>query len=311
MWREIVARAGSSLTPPERIALIGDEWALVRSGAAPVGGMLDLVAALHADTSVTVLEQLLAVIGEVETRVATDANRARLRAWIRAHLAPMYRALGPAPAGRSVELPARAARRSALLVALGEADDPVVVAEARVLADRYLANQASVEASLAQSALYVAARHGNAALYDKLVALHGTSSDPTVRATTLFLTTHFRDTILIARTLDAIASGTIRNRDGATMLAILVRNRDTQDQAWRYIGQHWTSIQPSATSRLVDATGSFCSMERRDDVLSFFATHRIPSADRGVTSAGERIGSCVAFRAASEPSLTAWLGAHH
>jgi aminopeptidase N/puromycin-sensitive aminopeptidase len=223
----------------------------------------------------------------------------------------MYYALGQAPAGTVVESPARARRRSLLLVALGDADDPVAITEARSLAGRYIANQASVEPSLAQSALYVASRHGDAALYDKLIALHETSPDPAVRATALFLTTHFRDTVLIARTLDAVASGTIRNRDGATMLAILLRNRETQDQAWRYIGQHWSNIRESASGRLVDATGSFCSVKKRDEVLAFFATHRIASADRGVRVAGEAIMSCVAFRAAAEPSLTAWLSAHH
>jgi aminopeptidase N/puromycin-sensitive aminopeptidase len=308
--REIIAQVESSLTPPERIALLGDQWALVRSGAATVGEILDLAAAMHADPDDTVLEQLLAVLGEVDTRLATDATRVRLRAWIRTQFSPMYSALGPAPSGGAVESPDRARRRSLLLVTLGDADDPGVVAEARVLADRYIANQASVEPSLAQSASYVASRHGDATLYDKLIALHASSPDPAVRATALFLTTHFRDTVLIATTLDAIASGTIPNRDGATMLAILVRNRDTQDQAWRYVVQHWGNIHESATGRFVNATGSFCSVEKRDEVLAFFATHRIASADRGVTIAGQAIMSCVAFRAAAQPSLTAWLSAH-
>ena len=35
--KTIVAHAEAALTPPERIGLLGDEWALMRAGQGPVG----------------------------------------------------------------------------------------------------------------------------------------------------------------------------------------------------------------------------------------------------------------------------------
>jgi aminopeptidase N/puromycin-sensitive aminopeptidase len=130
-----------------------------------------------------------------------------------------------------------------------------------------------------------------------------------VQATSLFLTTHFTDSALIARTLDSVAVGKMRNRDGATMLAILVRTRDTRDQAWNYVTRNWDRIQVSSRSRLVPATGSFCSAVKRDEVLSFFNAHGV-SADGPLKMAEEAINSCIQLRNAQEPKLREWLATH-
>ena len=50
-YADLVSHAESDLTPPERISLLGDEWAQVRVKQAKVGDYLDLVAALKSDPS--------------------------------------------------------------------------------------------------------------------------------------------------------------------------------------------------------------------------------------------------------------------
>ena len=49
VYAALVAGVETSLTPAERISLIGDEWAQVRANKASVGAYLDLVAAVKAD----------------------------------------------------------------------------------------------------------------------------------------------------------------------------------------------------------------------------------------------------------------------
>jgi aminopeptidase N/puromycin-sensitive aminopeptidase len=310
IYEDILARAETSLTPEERIILIGDQWALMRSGAATVGDILNLVSALRDDPNPVVLEKALATIGEIENRIASDDERTDLRAWVRKQFVPAYRALGPVLAGSVAESEDRQQMRALLFVALGDAKDPAVLAEARTLANRYIADQTSVNPSLAQAALYVASTNGDAELYDKLLALRAAAPDPGVQATALFLTTHFTDSSLIARTLDSVAVGKMRNRDGATMLAILVRNRDTREQAWTYITHNWDKIQESSRSRLVPAAGSFCSAEKHDEVLGFFNTHGVTAGGQALRIAGEAINSCIRVRKAQEPSLREWLARH-
>jgi len=307
IYQDILARA-ETLTPEERIILIGDQWALMRSGAVTVGDNLNLAAALRNDPDPVVLGKALATIDEIANRIATDDERAVLRSWVRRQFMPAYRALGPVPPGKGIEPQNKQQMRALLFVALGDAKDPAVIAEARTLANRYIADQTSVTPSLAPYALYVAATNGDAELYDKLLALRASSPNPEVQATSLFLTTHFSDSALIARTLDSVAVGKMRNKDGATMLAILVRNRDTRDQAWNYVTRNWDRIQASSRSRLVPAAGSLCSAEKRDEVLSFFDAHGVP-AEGPLKMAEEAINSCIQLRAAQEPTLREWLAA--
>ena len=309
IYQDILARA-ETLTPEERIILMGDQWALMRSGAATVGDNLNLAAALRNDPDPVVLGKALAMIGEIADRIATDDERTDLRAWIRKEFTPAYRALGPVLTGRDIEPQSKQQMRALLVVALGDAKDPAVMAEARTLANRYIADQTSVSPSLAPYALYVAATNGDAELYDKLLALRASSRDPEVQATSLFLTTHFTDSALIARTLDSVAVGKMRNKDGATMLAILVRSRDTRDHAWNYITRNWDRIQVSSRSRLVPAAGSFCSAEKRDEVLRFFNAHGV-AADGPLKMADEAINSCIQLRDAQEPNLREWLATHN
>ncbi len=53
-YADIATHAESNLTPPERISLLGDEWAQVRANKATVGDYLNLVAALKSDPSAEV-----------------------------------------------------------------------------------------------------------------------------------------------------------------------------------------------------------------------------------------------------------------
>jgi aminopeptidase N/puromycin-sensitive aminopeptidase len=309
IYQNILARA-ETLTPEERIILIGDQWALMRSGAATVADNLNLASALRNDPDPVVLAKVLATIDEIANRIATDDERAALRRWVRKEFTPAYRALGPVPTRKNTEPQDKQQMRALLFVALGDAKDSAVIAEAGMLANKYIANQTSVSPSLAPYALYVAATNGDAELYDKLLALRASSPNPEVQATALFLTTHFSDSVLIARTLDSVAVGKMRNRDGATMLAILVRSRDTRDQAWSYVTRNWDRIQVSSRSRLVPAAGSFCSAEKRDEVLSFFNAHGV-ATDGPLTIAGEAIGSCMQLRDAQAPHLREWLTTHN
>jgi aminopeptidase N/puromycin-sensitive aminopeptidase len=286
----IISHAEASLSPEERISLLGNEWAMMRSGHGAVGEYLDLVAALHTDPNAIVLEEALGKMATINDRVATEAEREQLAGWIRDEFSPVYRALGA-----------------------GSAGDPAVLAEAKTLAMRYVKDPSSVDPSLAQVALGVAASHGDAALYDDLLALSEKTSDPGIKTSALFLTASFKDPALVKRTLDLVAEGKVRNQDSWILLSALLNHRETREQAWSYIQQNWTKISAQFTtssgSRVVAAAGSFCSVEKRDEVLSFFATHKVVASERTLKQSADSINACVQLHQAQEPNLKQWLAA--
>jgi aminopeptidase N/puromycin-sensitive aminopeptidase len=308
VYDSIVAHAESSLTPEERISLIGDEWAMMRSGHSKVGDYLDLVGALHNDPSATVLSSAFSAVYTIDERIATESERDELKAWIRKEFSPAYKALGPFTKGESQD---KHQMRALLFGVLGSAKDPAILAESQAIAEKFLADPASVDPEIAQSALGIAASHGGAALYERLLALSASTKDPAIQTQTLFLTAAFKDPALAKRTLDSVADGKVKNQDSWILLTILLDNRDTRELAWKYIQDNWTKISAQFTTssgnRVVAATGRFCSVEKRDEVLSFFATHKVIAAERTLKQSADSINACVQLHQAQEPNLRQWL----
>ena len=74
-YSAIVAKAETVLTPPERIGLVGDRWALIRSGQGTVGDFLNLVLALKQDPNAAVLETALRKVGTITWNIAEGEDR--------------------------------------------------------------------------------------------------------------------------------------------------------------------------------------------------------------------------------------------
>jgi aminopeptidase N/puromycin-sensitive aminopeptidase len=90
-----------------------------------------------------------------------------------------------------------------------------------------------------------------------------------------------------------------------------MRIPENRDQSWKFIKTHWDQVQTEFTPEMgeifVDGTGSFCSVEARDDVKSFFAAHPVPAADAALRHALEHIDGCIELRRLQEPNLKKWL----
>jgi aminopeptidase N/puromycin-sensitive aminopeptidase len=310
VYDNIVAHAESSLTPEERISLLGDEWAMMRSGHGAVGDYLDLVGALHSDPNPTVLGAALGKLSAIDTRIATEPEREQLNAWVRSEFSPAYKALG---AGGADESQDKKEMRALLFGILGSAKDPVILAEARELAEKYVVDPSSVDPNLVQSALGIAAVNGDATLYEKFLALSEKTSDPAIKTGALFLTASFKDPVLVKRTLDMVADGKIRNQDSWILISILLSRQETREQTWSYVKQNWEKVSAQFTTssgnRVVAATSSFCSVEKRDDVTSFFTAHKVMAAERTLKQAADSINGCIQLHEAQEPNLKEWLAA--
>ncbi len=311
-YKALVGAAEPGLTPAERISLTGDEWARVHADQAPVGDYLDLVTALKDDEDAEVISNATAPISTIYQDVASNSQeRAELAAWVRRTFAPAYAKLGPSLPGAP---PNQQELRSHLFGLLGYmGEDPAVLAQARELANQYLRNRESVNPTLAQTALAVAAEKGNAELFDNLQSAYETSTDPEFKDTSLRLLAEFENPSLEERALNFAVSGKVRNQDAAIQLAIALQVPETREEAWKFIKSHWEQVHAELTPEmgeiLVGSTGAFCSAAARDDVQSFFAVHPVAAASISLKHAIERIDGCIALRSSQEPNLQKWLAA--
>jgi aminopeptidase N/puromycin-sensitive aminopeptidase len=309
-YRTILENVESKLTPTERISLLGDEWVQVRANQASVGDYLNLIAAVKNDASPSVISSALSALDSIHDRIAaTPEEKKAVEQWARQTLEPVYAKL-PAPTDRDDsnlrEL------RAELFGFLGDfADDPAILAEARKLAQQFLADPASMDSTFGQTALRISATHGDAALFDQLQKLYETSTNPELQEGALRLLARFEDPALVERALNYAVSGKVRNQDAAIQLATPLYNDATRAQAWKFITSNWEKVQAQLTTamggRLVGATGNFCSAEERTAMKSFFDAHKVPASDKSLTSALEHIDGCIEFRSLQEPKLKAWI----
>lgn len=309
VYAGLVSRIETVLTPPERIRLIGDEWAQVRVNKSPIGAYLDLVAAVKADPNTEVISAALGGFETVYARIAaTPKEKAALESWVRTTFAPEYAKLGPPSDNDS---PNKRELRAELFGTLGLAKDPAVLAESRQVAAKYIADPASVDATFARTALAVAARNGNAELFEHLQKVYETSTNPEAQIGALHLLAEFEDPALAERSLDYALSGKVRNQDATIQLAIPLQSDETRDLTWKYIQGHWDKVKTQLTTNsgsiLVGSAAAFCSESGRDDVQTFFSAHKVAASDQALKHSIERINGCIEFRSLQEPNLKQWL----
>ena len=308
-YAALASQIESSLSPSERISLIGDKWAQVRADKATVGDYLNLVAAVKADSNADVISSAFGGLDAIHTRIAsTPEEKDALQTWFRQEFAPEYAKLGPPSDSDS---PNTKQLRAMLFAALGDAKDEQILAQAREISAKYLANPGSVNPDLAQTALQITARNGDAELFDKLQKIAETSTNPEIQNGALHLLAMFENPDLATRALEYAVSDKVRNQDAAIQLAISLDMDKNRDLAWNFIQTHWDQVKkeftPEMGNILVGATGAFCSASERDKVASFFATHKVPDADQELKHSIEHINGCIELRNLQEPQLKSWL----
>jgi aminopeptidase N/puromycin-sensitive aminopeptidase len=308
---KLLATAESALTPPERIGLLGDRWALMLAGRAPVGEVLDLAFAMKADPDPPVLEDALGHLSTVVTTIATGDDRQRLQAVIRRELGPVYTAMGGPSKHESYD---HAETREALFEALGKAEDPVVLAQASQIAGQLFAGQKPSDPNLGDAAVALSSPHGDAAMYDRVLRVVERTSDPDLKDTAQRVLTRFQSPELVARTLEYALSDQVRSQDSPTLLALMLEHPEMQDQAWDFVRQHWDEVLRKAPEgsggRIIGATGAFCSVAQRESVAQFFAGHPVEGAERTLRRSLQQIDDCVRLRQSEQPLLRQWLDTH-
>ncbi len=310
VYEKLVSRVETGLDPSERIHLIGDEWAQLRANKATVGDYLKLVAAVKSDSSAEVEKAALSGFDTIFERVAaTPEERSGLAVWLRATFGPQLERLGnPSPSDTTD----KRELRSLLFSVLGHyGKDPAVLSQAHAIAEKYIADPGSVDPTLGQTALDIAARNGDAALFDKLQHVYETSTNPELQDGALRLLAEFEDPALLQRALDYAASSKVRNQDAAIQFAIALQTDATRELTWKYIKDNWDKVQAQFTTQMgamvVGSTRSFCSAEGRDDVKNFFAEHKVAASGVSLKHALERINGCIELRNLQEPNLKQWL----
>ncbi len=311
--RALASAAESKLSPAERIALQTDIWASVRVGSEPVGDYLAFAQGVEGDRNRAVLDDVLAHLNYIGQYLVTADDREPFRIWLRQYLRPIAKEVGwQAQPGESDE---QKTLRARLFRSLGyDARDPEVLEQAREIANRVLQDPASVDREMAAGALALTALNGDEAFYGRLMTALKNPKSPEEYYLYFSTLSRFGDAKLLERTLDYAISPEVRSQDALQLVTGVMRNPEGEKLAWDFVLSHWDAVQkaggPFASAAVVGATGSFCDAHMRDQVVDFYAAHKIEAAERTYRQSIERINNCVDLKSQQEPQLASWLGQH-
>ncbi|MEE8580408.1 MAG: M1 family aminopeptidase [Myxococcota bacterium] len=302
-----------ALSALERLGLVDHQWALVRADRAPLGSVLELVAALADEPDPDVLMALRRPLAHLATRLAPDHSEQveeDLCAWIEARFGPALDELGWGPAPG--ESDRTRLRRAALLGIVGEVGrSRAVVEAASKRCERYLVDRSSLDPNLADAVVAIAASRGKAALYDDFLAAMRTARTPQEQRRFLLALGDFEVPGLIRRSQALVLSQDVATQDVVFLLVRMLTNRAGRESTWAFIQRRFAALKrrmpPLLASRLIEATPALGTPRYRREVARFFRTHPLPAGERTLRQALERFDWYAAFRRRAGPALTRYL----
>ena len=302
------------LSPPERLSLAGDEWALVRAGRHIAADYLTLASGFANEHTNGVLEQRHGSRSTSSTKYLTDRDRPAAVPAVRAV------ALRAAVSGDRLHVDRGRQRRAA-----GAACDAHLARSASSAPSQRSRDGARGARSRRSPAALRSTRRcrdrsspwqrsdGDAALFDALLAASERATSPETRSIRyLYALAEFRDPALIDRALAYSLTSKLRSQDTATFFA-------------RFLGDGGgRGLARGRSSSALDGAGAedhdlrrrhdvrrrarvVLRRRRADDIAAFFTEHPLPSAARTLTQTLERIDNCVALRTGQAQNVTQFL----
>ena len=304
----------TKLTIPQRLGLVDDRWSLTRQGGATLDSWLDLVAALEGEPSREVLDELQRELEWLDAYLLSDGDRPAFAKLVEALARPLYRELGWAPK-KGEEDGARLLRGTVLELLGSVARAPDVMGEAQRRVRGYLENPASLDGTVGEAIVSIAARGGDRATFDAYLQHLRAARDPQQKSQLLHALADFEQPELVARALGLLLGPDVRSQDVGRMVARMLGNPKARPQAWRYLRLKFEPLKQKAPpflfDRVVGATGAFCDEPARKEVVRFFTEHKVESAERALKQAEESIRLCVDMKQREAPNLSRWLNQSH
>ena len=308
--RRLAAALDSSLSPKERISLLEDQWALMQAGRAKIGDFLFLAEKDKNDRERAVVEVLGRRIRYISDYLISDGVRPQYESWVRNLLGPMSQELGWTMA--SSESEERRSLRAAVLYTLGYAGkDPETISHSKRLLRQEMQKPGSVDPTLLDTLIQVAAVDGDQALYDEFVAkVKMASASPEEHQRYLLGLTTFQNPELVKRTLEYYVSSEMQNQDVYILNFGWSQHPNSNRQRWDFVKSHWPQYEKKFSEDLlvsvVYSMRSFCDVSLRDEVIRFFSQHRIAPAEDALKQQIERINLCIDLKSNQQPKLGVW-----
>jgi alanyl aminopeptidase len=298
----------------ERFGAVSNAWAAVRAGQIPISAFLDLCARLQNDTSRLVWTEMLDALHSIDRSLIGDDARPAFARFVRTLCGPAARRLG----WRAAETQTDDERfmREAVLTALGDlGQDGPTLAEADRRARAWLDAPAKGNADLARIALPLAAKRGDAALFDRLRGVVAHPPTPETRVLALYALGGFDDPALIERTLGLVLDRTVKGQDLRYLFPWIGLRPAGRDLVTAWIERHFDELArlfPAfILGRVVRAVPALCDATRVRAAEAFLQPRaaKLEGVEKDLRQSVEEGLRCAALADAQRDEASRWLRA--
>lgn len=309
----LIDKGGTSLSVAERISIVGDLSALVGADKIGLGDALVQLPKLIKDNDHYAVKAAASIVGQINDHVMPAKLRPNYARFVKKVFGAQARKLGwVGKPGETEET--RQLRDVVVGLVAGEGEDKALVKQARVLASKWLDTQTGLDGDMLGDVLGIAARHGDAALHERMFALLKKTEDKTQRRALLGAIASFRGEALVKRNLELFMSDKdLDMRESFALMGGGLQWPETRQLAYDFIKANHVAIMDKlprmARGYIVMVTGAFCDQAHYDDAKAFFGP-LVQSELNGpklLAQSLEQMQLCMAFAKAQGPKVEAFL----
>jgi len=308
---QAIADHADQLTARERVGLLSNASALLDAGLLHGDDFMRLLSQFADDRQPEVVQAVLDGLEKVNVTFVRPATATPFAVTVRKMLRPTLKHYGMEKMRGEPE--AVALMRPNLLTTLAIFGREAEILDwGRTTARRFLNNPASVDVSLAGTALNLAARDGSFELFEEYRTRFETAKVPGDRTRFLTALGKFRNAGLVDRALDYALSGPLRPQEVFTIPRALTEDDELRQRQWVWLRSNYRAIVRAIPPYYMPRLPSFADCCREDwmeEVKNFFSMPETnyPGTREELAKVIDSVSDCSGLKEREEQSVTRYL----
>ncbi len=203
--------------------------------------------------------------------------------------------------------------RASLINALGDLNDPEIIAGCRERFEKYLANRVSLAPDLRPAVLAVVGRYADEKTWSKLHELGVKTTSIEEKQNYYNALAEAIDPKLVKKTLPIALTDELPTSRAIFLVPAVARDSGHPDIAWEFAAANMKTllakIDAAGANRYVPGLFTFFSDDSRADELKSYAKANLPPASAPeVAKVVDEIQFCAEFKKRLAPQLKTWIG---
>jgi len=308
-WK-LLLRALKNLGVEDRVNLLCDTWALVQANRVPIAVYFELVEKLPPSTELAEREQIIHVLDFINRLLSGSSERQEFQRYARSLLRPTFDAIGWET--KPGEQTATANLRASLITALGNLNDPKIVADCREHFRAYVANPKSLPPDLRPAVFSIVGRYADESTWNELHQLG-------LKTTSIEEKQNYYDALacaidpkLVKKALPIALTDEVPTSRAVFLVSRVARESGHPDIAWDFarasMKELLAKIDALGANAYAPSLFTFFSDDSRRQELKIYAKDNLPAASAPqVAKALDEIQFRSEFKKRLTPQLGAWI----